>query len=160
MFDNNRTIFCRKGHPLAGAKSLAELADAEWLTTSITYNAKEELGALFLRHRLPMPKLALRSQSALTMIVSLANSDLLAMLPAQWSTFPLTANALVAINIGEVLPAPPTVIIKRNGFPLTPAAEFLLDLVRRHKEPAAQATAKAKSAGARGRAKTGKSKQR
>ena len=45
------------------------------------------------------------------MIVSLANSDLLAMLPVQWSTFSLTADALVAIDIGELLPALPTVII-------------------------------------------------
>jgi DNA-binding transcriptional LysR family regulator len=160
VFDNKRTIFCRKGHPLAGAKSLAELANAEWLTTSITYNANEELGALFVRHRLPMPKLALRSQSALTMIVSLANSDLLAMLPAQWSSFPLTANALVTIDIGELLPAQPTVIIKRSGFPLTPAAEFLLDLVRRHQEQAVKSTARAKSTSVYGRAKARKSKQR
>jgi hypothetical protein len=39
----------------------------------------------------------------------------------------------VAIDIGELLPALPTVIIKRRGYPLTPAAEFLVDLVRRQK---------------------------
>jgi DNA-binding transcriptional LysR family regulator len=133
VFDNTRAIFCRRGHPLAGSKSLAELADADWLTTSLTYNAEEELGALFLRQGLPMPRLGLRSQSALTMIVSLANSDLLAMLPLQWSTFPLTKNTLVTIDIGEKFPAPPTAIIQRSGYPLTPAAEFLLNLVRRHK---------------------------
>jgi LysR family transcriptional regulator of abg operon len=70
VFDNERKIFCRKGHPLAGAKALRELVGAEWLTTSITYNAEQELGELFVRNRLPMPRLALRSQSALTMIVS------------------------------------------------------------------------------------------
>ena len=69
VLDNTRAIFCRKGHPLAGATSLAELADAEWLTTSLTYIAREELSALFVRHGLPMPRLGLRSQSALTMIV-------------------------------------------------------------------------------------------
>ena len=140
---NTRTVFCRKGHPLAGAKSLRELIGAEWLTTSITYDAEEELSALFVRNRLPLPKLAVRSQSALTMIVSLANSDLLAMLPVQWSTFSLTANALMAIDIGELLPALPTVIIKRRSYPLTPAAEYLLDLVRQQKDrPEAPASSK------------------
>jgi DNA-binding transcriptional LysR family regulator len=144
LFDNERTIFCRKGHPLAGATSLRDLAGAEWLTTSITYNAQEELGALFVRHRLPMPRLALRSQSALTMMVALANSDLLAMVPKQWATFPFIADSLVTITIREPLvPPPPIVMIKRSGLPLTPAAEFLADLVRRHRtEPPAKSASK------------------
>jgi LysR family transcriptional regulator, regulator of abg operon len=148
LFDNERTIFCRKGHPLAGAISLRDLASAEWLTTSITYNAQEELGALFVRHRLPMPRLALRSQSALTMMVALANSDLLAMVPKQWATFPFIADSLVTINIREPLvQAPPIVMIKRSGLPLTPAAEFLADLVRRHRvEPPAAKLASKKAA--------------
>jgi DNA-binding transcriptional LysR family regulator len=141
VLDNRRAIFCRKGHSLAAARSLADLVDAEWLTTSITYNAREELDALFLRHGLPPPKLALHSQSALTMTISLANSDLLAMLPRQWSTFPLTIDTLVSIDIGETLPAPPTSIIRRTCYPLTPAAEFLLNLVRRQKRSSASSHA-------------------
>ncbi|HVV92191.1 MAG TPA: LysR substrate-binding domain-containing protein [Hyphomicrobiales bacterium] len=133
LFDNQRNIFCRKGHPLAGARTLADLAGAEWLTTSITYSAEAELRDLFVRHRLPMPRLALRSQSALTMLVSLANSDFLAMVPRQWAEFPLTADALVKIEINEPLPAPPIVIIRRAGLPLTPAAEYFCDLVRRYR---------------------------
>ena len=43
-FDNTRVILGRKGHPLAQAKSLRELADAHWITTSITHKAEEELG--------------------------------------------------------------------------------------------------------------------
>ncbi len=134
IFDNERKIFCRKGHPLAGARSLRELVGADWLTTSITHVAAEELAALFARNQLPMPRLALHSQSALTMIVSLANSDLLAMVPKQWADFPVTADALVTIDIREPLvQAPPIAIIRRAGLPLTPAAEFLVDLVRRHR---------------------------
>ena len=30
LFDNTRTVLCRKNHPLAKARSLRELADAEW----------------------------------------------------------------------------------------------------------------------------------
>ena len=32
----------------------------------------------------------------------------------------------------EVLPAPTIVTVRRAGLPLTPAAEFLLDLLRRN----------------------------
>jgi DNA-binding transcriptional LysR family regulator len=110
---------------------LRELADAEWLTTSITHRDQEELGEVFSSHRLPPPRLALRSQSALTMIISLMHSDLLAMVPDQMKSFSVTADALVAIPIAETLPSRPTVTIRRGGVPLTPAAEFLIDLIRR-----------------------------
>lgn len=140
LFENERRIFCRKGHPLAGAKSLRELAGSDWMTTSVTYNAARELNDLFSRHKLPMPRLALRSQSALTLMISLTNTDVLAMVPKQWAEFPFTVNAFETIDIGELTPAPPIVLIKRGGLPLTPAAEYLADLVRRHL-PCAEDTA-------------------
>jgi LysR family transcriptional regulator, regulator of abg operon len=131
LFDNKRIILCRKLHPLAKASSLRELTEAEWLTTSITHRAQEELGEVFASHHLPAPRLALRSQSALTLIVSLMHSDLLAMVPDQLESLPVTADALVAISVRETLPSRPTVTVRRGGVPLTPAAEFLIDLIRR-----------------------------
>ena len=51
LFAGRRTVLCRAKHPLARAKSLRELTDAEWITTSITPTADKELGALFKRLR-------------------------------------------------------------------------------------------------------------
>jgi DNA-binding transcriptional LysR family regulator len=130
LFDNTRTVLARRGHPLAGAKSLRELADAEWASTSITHRAEEELSELFSSHGLPPPRLALQSQSALTLIICLANSDLLTMVPKQWTRFPIIEGTLVPIAVREKLPAPPIVVVCRAGLPLTPAAEALLDLMR------------------------------
>lgn len=131
LFDNTRVILGRKGHPLANAKSLHQLADAEWVTTSITTHAEYELGPLFMQHQLPEPKLVLQAHSALTLIVSLLNSDLLAMVPVQWTDFSLTKDALQTIAVTEPLQAPPICLIQRAGLPLTPAAEYLCDLLRR-----------------------------
>ena len=131
LFDNTRVVLGRKGHPLAHAKSLRDLADAEWISTSITAEADHESGPLFLQHRLPPPKIVLQSHSALTLIVSLINSDLLTMLPKQWTIFALTKNALQTIDVVEELPAPPICIIRRVDLPLTPAAEHFCDLMRR-----------------------------
>lgn len=132
LFENLRIVLGRKGHPLANARSLRDLVGAEWITTSVTFKAEEELGELFRRHKLPAPRLALRSQSAVTMIVSLTNSDLLAMVPIQWRQFSAISDALAPIQIKEALQAPTIVTIRRTGLPLTPAAEFLLDLLRRN----------------------------
>lgn len=131
LFANTRVIVGRKGHPRSCAKSLDELSDAEWMTTSITSQPEQELGPLFAQHGLPPPKLVLQAHSALTLIVSIISSDLLAMLPIQWTHFPLTKDALQTIDVAEALPAPPICIVQRAALPLTPAAEHFCDLFRR-----------------------------
>lgn len=131
LFENTRKVVGRKGHPLLGARSLRELAQAEWATTSISYNAAEDLQALFERHRLPPPQIALQANSALTVMVALASTNLLSILPVQWNEFPLTKGVLQTIDVREKLSAPSIVLIRRPDLPLTPAAEHLCDLLRR-----------------------------
>ena len=131
LFHNLRAVVGRKGHPLAQASSLKELAGAEWATTSIDYDASEDLSRLFARHDLPPPVVALQAGSALSLMVALAQTDLLAMLPRQWGDFPLTADTLQVIPIKEQIPAPDIVMIRRPDLPLTPAAEHLVDLMLR-----------------------------
>lgn len=131
LFSNTRAVVGRKGHPMAQAGSLKELASAEWATTSIDYNANEDLSRLFARHDLPPPKVALQAGSALSLMVALSETDLLAMLPRQWADFPLTAGTLHVIPVREHLPAPDIVLIRRPDLPLTPAGEHLVDLMLR-----------------------------
>jgi hypothetical protein len=45
--------------------------------------------------------------------------------------FPPTRGALQEIALKEKIVAPPIVIIRRAALPLTPAAEYLCDLLRR-----------------------------
>lgn len=131
LFDNTRIIVGRHGHPLADATSLRELADAEWMTTSITHKAEEELGPLFKQHGLPAPRLVMRAQSALTFLTTVPYSDLLMMLPVQWLSSPLSRGLMCQIKVSETLPAPPICIVQRTGLPLTPAAEHFCALLRR-----------------------------
>jgi DNA-binding transcriptional LysR family regulator len=131
LFANTRVVIARKDHPLAGATALRQLVDAEWIASSVTYRAEEEFRELFERHRLPAPRLLVQSQSGLSLIVAVANSDLLAMVPVQWTGFAVTQGILQPIGIAERLPAAPIVLVRRAGLPLTPAAEFMTDLLRR-----------------------------
>lgn len=129
LFENTRTILCRKTHPRLAARSLKELGDAEWATTSITSRAEEEMRELFENLGLPTPRLVFKGQSALTLIVALAHSDLLAMVPRQWIEFGPLSESLATIQVREALPAPTIVLIRRAGAPLTPAAQFFVDLL-------------------------------
>lgn len=131
LFDNTRVVMCRRGHPLRGATSLAQLTDAEWAATSVTHTANEELGPLFALHGLPAPRVVLRAHSALTYVTALACSDLLMMLPVQWADFDVTRNTLDIVAVRETLQAAPICIVRRIDLPLTPAVEYFCDMLRR-----------------------------
>ncbi|MBN9408724.1 MAG: LysR family transcriptional regulator [Burkholderiales bacterium] len=128
---NTRAVVARKGHPLARSRSLKALAKADWALPSVDYDTQEDLSRLFAQHGLPAPRVLMQARTALTMMVALANSDLLALLPAQWGEFNLVQGALQVIPIRERLPAPPIVLIRRAEMPLTPAAEFMCDMLCR-----------------------------
>ncbi len=114
------------------ARSLKALAKGDWAITAVDYNAEDDIARLFESHGLQAPQVLLRARSAMTIMVALAHSDLLAMLPIQWSEFPMTRDTLQVVRIREVLPAPAIVLIRRPDLPLTPAAEFFCDVLRRH----------------------------
>lgn len=131
LFDNIRYVLARKGHPLASARSLSELTQAQWICTSITSRPEEEIEPMFTHYGLPVPRFVVQARSAMTSIIAVAHSDLLAMLPVQFTQFSLIGDALQRIEIAEPLPAPPICIIKRSAAPLTPAAEYFCDMIRR-----------------------------
>lgn len=131
LFDTTRVVVSRKGHPLAKARSLAELVDCNWITTSITQRAEAELGELFISRGLPPPHLALRAETALTWITALTNTDVLSITPRQSADSPTFKPLVEVLNLRESLSGPTIVLIRRSAVPPTPAAEFLCDLLRR-----------------------------
>jgi len=132
LFDNRRTVVCRKGHPLGTARSLKALQDADWAITGVDYDVEDDIARLFESHNLSPPRVVLQASSAMSIMVSLAHSDLLAMLPVQWGDFALTRDALQTIKVREILPAPSIVMVQRPEYPLTPAAEYLADVLMRY----------------------------
>ena len=131
LFDNPRIVLARKEHPLRHATSLAELAGADWITTSITDDPQSEFNDLFLRHGLPPPRLALNAESMLTWLVGLHSTDMLAISPQLYTASVLVNTQVVRVPVKEALPGPPIMLVQRASIPLTPAAEHLADLLRR-----------------------------
>jgi hypothetical protein len=131
LAQNTRTVVARKDHPLTHAKSITDLKDAQWASTSVSFNAENDLIELFAQHHLPPPQLMFQANSALSLMVALTCTDLIALLPVQWTDFHLTKDALQVIAIRETLPAPSIVCIQRPGLPLTPAAQWMFEALRR-----------------------------
>ncbi|MEY2770096.1 MAG: HTH-type transcriptional regulator GbpR [Pseudomonadota bacterium] len=132
LCENTRVVVSRKGHPLARVRSLKALAEAEWATTAIDHNAADDLARLFREHGLGPPRVMLQTRTAMTVLVALSRTDLLAMLPRQWMDNPMTRELLHPLALREVLPAPAIVMARRADLPLTPAAEYLADVLLRH----------------------------
>ncbi len=132
LCDNTRVVVGRKGHPLRKMKSLRDLTGADWATTAIDYNAEEDLGRLFKTYKLPTPRVMYQARSAMSVMVALEQTDLLAMLPVQWISNPMTRDLLHAFTLDEKIPAPSIVLVRRIDLPLTPPAEFLCDVLIRN----------------------------
>ena len=131
LFDNQRIVLARRGHPLQDATSLADLIDSDWVTTSITNDPHTEFNELFIGIGLPPPRLAFRAESLLTMVTAMTCTDMLSISPSQYASAPLLSGLLRQVPIRELLPGPTLFLIQRAAIPLTPAAEHLADLLRR-----------------------------
>lgn len=131
LFHPPRVVLGRKGHPLAKARSLKDLLQADWLTTSITDRATAEFSLIFEEHGLPPPRLSIRASSVLTMVTALTCSDVLTITSGTFSDLPFLADSLAAIPVREKISAPPIALIHRAGVPPTPAAEYFCDMIRR-----------------------------
>ena len=131
LFNNQRQIFCRRGHVLANAGSLADLKDASWVLASGASDTQNELVFLFQHYGLSPPHIAVRAQTIASMMFIAGSSDLLTALPRQLQQLLSMKSTLVRIPVAEQLLSTTICIVRRASAPLTPAAETLSDLFRR-----------------------------
>ncbi|GLS98917.1 LysR family transcriptional regulator [Sphingobium jiangsuense] len=131
LFENERMIVGRKGHPLRSATSLADLVGASWVTTPMAIDSDNEVNGVFLAAGLPAPRIVMQASSAMNLAVIVATSDLLAPVPQQWIEIIRATGAMERIPVREVSKAPRICAVRRANIPLTPASEFLNDLAMR-----------------------------
>ena len=138
LFDNRLIVVCREGHALGGATSLGDLIGAHWICSSIAFDTDAVFHPVFDAHRLARPKIAAQTETALSTLVLVASSDLLALIPQQWQEVLAATKILQKVPIREVLEAAPICAVRRVRLPLTPAAEHLCDLFKRAALPHAR----------------------
>ena len=131
LFDNQRYVFARKGHPLANATRLEELSGAKWLKPTQSRQGVGGFADAFVDRALPWPHESVHAHSILSTLLIVARTDLLTQLPSVWRGYPPVADYLVALDRIGPIDALPICIVRRRDMPLTPLAEHLSDLVRR-----------------------------
>ncbi len=131
LFDNQRRVVARHGHPLAHAKTFAELQDAQWLRPATAERSTEgDFDDSLEEFGLLNPKIVLQSRSALITMLTVASTDLLTVVPQQWLDSPVTGALVEAFDLPPFRAAP-ICIVRRPDMPLTPMAEYLCDMMRR-----------------------------
>jgi LysR family transcriptional regulator of abg operon len=124
LYDVGLLVVSRKGHPLAGARSLAELADARWIATSSL-----ELGALFEQHDLPPPIITVEAETGLSMLSAAAACDALLMISASWLPLIERTDLLTLFSLNGQLDCPSIYMVTRTQLPMPPEAAYLHDLI-------------------------------
>ena len=122
LFRMEFAVVARKGHPLRNARSLAQLADADWLTLLPPPTSGAPLDVIFSAAGLPGPRAVIECNSHTSMITLLASSDMLGTISGRLLTTPLVRDSLEEIAVAELLPSLSVGIITRTDPPPTRSA--------------------------------------
>lgn len=126
LFSLPTSFAVRRGSPLAQARSLAELHEAEWLHSDITGRFPLFLAELFARHQLPPPRRITRCTSqALFHSLALRNEVVFF-----WSLLAIDMPGLreqfQLLELGEALPDLTMSLMVREDCLLTRAGEYFI----------------------------------
>ncbi|MGQ0546009.1 MAG: LysR substrate-binding domain-containing protein [Betaproteobacteria bacterium] len=131
LLEYETAVVARKGHPLAGARSLKDLVEADWAHAG----ARGSVGILaeetFAAHGIAAPRPAIECGSFAALIAMLVTNDLLAMLPRPFLELPQLAGLLVRVPVREKTSVASIGLVQRADSPLTPAAAALAGHIRK-----------------------------
>jgi DNA-binding transcriptional LysR family regulator len=93
-------IVVRKGSPRAGARTLAELADARWVFTGASADSGYAK-LLYARHGMPAPPAGAVVNSTLGLLAILTSGDFVGLLPYQIAVHPMAAGHIEIVPVRE-----------------------------------------------------------
>jgi LysR family transcriptional regulator of abg operon len=125
LIEPELVIAARRGHPLANAVSLQELAKADWLVFNLP-GAGGALERTFEQYGLPAPSALVHCESYATALALVGRSDLLALVLRQVLDGPVTKPLLQRIRAREKVVRPTIGIYSRAGAPLSPTAASMV----------------------------------
>jgi LysR family transcriptional regulator of abg operon len=118
-------VVVRPGHPLAGAKSIAELRDAQWLLPSLESSVTRGLSRAFRQARIGAPQFAMTCQTLTGLETIAAHTDLVAAVPAEVHQARAASTGLKRVAIAEAIEGPRVAILRWADARPTPASADL-----------------------------------
>ena len=128
LWQAEMAIAARRGHTLARATSLAELAGASWVLV-YRLGAGGLLERAFAAAGLPTPDMSVHCESHAVTLALIAGSDLMGMLPVQDLQAGVAAGRLQRVDIRERLPRAHVGAFMRADTPLSTTAQRMLQAI-------------------------------
>jgi DNA-binding transcriptional LysR family regulator len=122
LFRNDFVVVARRGHPLEGARSLANLVDANWVSLLPPEVTGGPLNRAFSQAGLSAPRQVVQCESYSIAIALIAKTDMLGFLSRQAIPEPLLGDSLRQIQVAEAMPSCVSGIFARSDTPLTQVA--------------------------------------
>jgi LysR family transcriptional regulator, regulator of abg operon len=125
LFFHDRVVVGRKGHPLAGARSLRDLVNTPWLS----FEPRNLLEREFKSRALRTPASVILCESYTGFVRLLETSDMVGILPRSVLFRSPAREVLRALDIAETLPTLTVGLFSRPDTPLTPAAAAMAQAI-------------------------------
>lgn len=118
-------VVARAGHPLAGARALAELAGADWVLPSPDSAISRGLTRAFRQAALPPPRCAVNCETLTGLEVLVRHGDLLGAVPMEVHLARAAASGLVRVPLVEPVDGARVALLRWADAMPTPASADL-----------------------------------
>jgi DNA-binding transcriptional LysR family regulator len=130
LYRNRVLLAVRRGNPLARARSLRELVDAEWVRAGTPAGPARVVDEAFAAAGLPPPRYRVQCETVLALSELAASGDFVAIVPQQVLAPERGGGRLLRINVREHIEPVSIAILTRAQAPLTPLARDFIRLLR------------------------------
>ncbi len=133
LYGSQVLIVAPKAHPLAGATSLAQLRECEWVLSSPSRGPGAVIEEAFERAGLGAPRVKMLCESFLALPGLIAASpDWFATIPRVVYEHSAVRDELAVVPVRDELPTPIICTVRRHDMPLTPAAMKLVAWIQHY----------------------------
>ncbi|MBT2790126.1 LysR family transcriptional regulator [Paraburkholderia strydomiana] len=132
LYRSEAGVIARKGHPLAHATSIRELADCDWVSlqpSGVVGGVENRLISLFRAEALGPPRIVTTAESLLETLHIVSETDCLTIEPRMLADFTLFSPSLITIPIREAFDPRDVCLINRRASPLTSVAQEFVDML-------------------------------
>jgi DNA-binding transcriptional LysR family regulator len=132
LYSSKASVIARKGHPLAEARSVRDLADCQWISVrpaGVAGSAENHLNELFKAQGLPPPKIAITTESLLEILHIISETDYLTIEPCLLPSMKLFSSSLISISIREPLESFEVCLISRRVPPFSRVTQELTSML-------------------------------
>ncbi|WP_070106418.1 LysR substrate-binding domain-containing protein [Burkholderia plantarii] len=132
LYRSTAAVLARAGHPKAGATSIDELVDCEWVgfrREGIAGFAANRLVKMFGERGLGMPKIVLTADTLLESLYFVSETDYLTVDPGVLADLKLFSGALIRIPVRETFSSRDICLVRRSTSPPTTVAQALASML-------------------------------